>query len=290
VPGILNLEPTDESVDQARPAPKPRNKKLGYFLGVLVSTIAAILVAIFILEYLQMLFVHCFMSLGCSESKIPIPLLLAPAGYLLLAIILAGLARVIFNSRLGIALLLNIAPLVVLMALYMSLIQYRSYSYRTDKIRAARTSISDAPAIHLGDPFVRIVDDPDGGVTIFLHVPFTVSRTIQARSLAFLATLENSPLIKFSPKPECSNGYEVPAYGFHVVDREYFEPPLPIYVTGTKIVSEQLEPNKQYYLLQERHFDHSSCRASDYREFEPKQLRVTLTTSHAEAVSSGSEW
>lgn len=274
----------DESDRPARPVPKIRNKKLGYFLGALVSTVAAILWVIVILAYLQGLLVRCFMSLGCSESGIPTPLLLALAGYLLLVIVLAALARRLFNSRFGPALLLNVAPLLTFIALYLLFIQYESYSQRSDRISAARTAISDAPVIHLGEPFVKKVNNPHGGIIMFLHVPFTVSRTVQARSLGFLANLENSASVKFSSKPQCDDAYVEPSYGFHVVDREYIERPLPPEFSGTVIVSPQLEPNKQYYLLQEKHFSYEPCRVSDYQEFDPKQLRITLTTSEAERV------
>jgi hypothetical protein len=295
VPGIFNLESTDESIrresaDESipqataepheRPAPKVRNKELGYFLGAMASTIAAILVCIFTLLYLQAMLVRCWMSLGCTDTGIPTPLLLALAGYMLLALFLAALAQRIFKTRFGMGFLLNVAPLVVLSVLYILLIQYQSYSYRSDRIRAARTAISDAPAIHLADVFVKRVDSPKGGVIIFLHVPFTVSRAVRARSLAFLATLEDSPTLKFSSKPECNDGYEEPPYGFHLVDREYSESPLPSYVIRG---SQQLEPNKQYYLLQERHFS-PRCRVSDYQDFDPTQLHVTLTTRWAEDV------
>ena len=59
---------------------------------------------------------------------------------------------------------------------------------------------------------------------------------------------------------------------------------MPSYVTGREIVSRPLEPNKQYYLLQEIHFTHSLCRVLDYQDFDPMQLRVTLTTRWAEEV------
>ena len=121
----------------------------------------------------------------------------------------------------------------------------------------------------------------DGGVSVFVHVPFTVSRPIQALSMAFLATQEDWSSVKFSSRPECNYGFAVPHYGFHLVEREYSETPLPSDISGGP---KQLAPNKQYYLLQERHFSYSPCRITDYEELDPKELRVKLTTLHAEDV------
>ena len=281
MPGIFDLEPTDERIDRAQPVAKVRSKELGYFLGALVSTVTAVLTGTFILSYLQVMLVHCWMSLGCSDRGIPTPLLLAPAAYLLLALLLAALAQPIFKTSIARAFLLNVAPLIVLIAMYLLLIQYRSYSYRSDRIKAAKTAIGDAPAVHLGDVFIRKVESPGGGVTIFVHVPFTVSRPIQARSMAFLATPEDWESVKFSSMPQCNFGFPAPSYGFHLVEREYSESPLPSDISdGPK----QLAPNKQYYLLQERHFSYSLCRVTDYEELDPKELRVKLTTLHAEDV------
>jgi len=50
-----------------------------------------------------------------------------------------------------------------------------------------KTAISDVSAIHLGDLFIKTVEMPNGGVVMFLHVPFTVSRIVQAHSLDWLA-------------------------------------------------------------------------------------------------------
>jgi len=47
-------------------------------------------------------------------------------------------------------------------------------------------------------------------------------------------------------------------------------------------VSEQLAPNRQYYLLRELHFSYSMCRTSDYEDFDPKQLNVALDVAGAQ--------
>ena len=273
---------TDES-SRVRASIRLRSARTGYILGIVISTIAAIAVCVFILVYLQALMVHCWMSLGCSDEVSTTPMLLPLVGYLLLAIILALAAQLIFGSKIGRATLLNVAPLLLLIVFYFSWTKYLSYSSESSRLSAAKTAISDVNAIQLGEPFVKNVDNRLGGVIMFLHVPFTVSRTVQARSLAFLASPEPSSGITFSPRPECNvEDFHQPVYGFHLVDREYSEPPLPSYVTGTKVVSRQLQPGKQYYLLQEKYFVHNDCRVSDFRDFDPKQLRVTLTTRWAE--------
>jgi hypothetical protein len=258
------------------------NRKRGYFLGIILSTIAAALTIGLISAFLQMQLMRCFMSQSCREdASLTTPLVLL-GGFLLIAVVLAVSARLIFNSSLVVALLLNVAPFIIMIALIFLLAQYNSYANRRDDIRAFQHAIDEAPAIHLGAPYVKKVDRPNGGVTLFLHVPFTVTRTVQARSMNILATLETSERnIRYSSDPNCNGKYHVPPYGFHIVDREYVEPPLPIYVTGMKVASEQLQPDRQYYLLREMHFGYSLCRVSNYQDFDPKQLNVTLNTSLA---------
>jgi hypothetical protein len=53
-------------------------------------------------------------------------------------------------------------------------------------------------------------------------------------------------------------------------------------MSGMKVVSEQLAPNRQYYLLRELHFSYSMCRTSDYEDFDPKQLNVALDVAGAQ--------
>jgi len=286
MPGPLNIYATDESNQQAQPTPKVRNKKLGYVLGGAVSAVAAILVFILSMVFLQLQVVRCFMSLGCDDGGTTYPVWLALAGYVLVVILAAALTWRMFNTRIGPALLLNVAPLFALTALQILLVQYSDYSHRSSRTSGAKTAISDVSAIHLGDPFIKTVEMPNGGVVMFLHVPFTVSRIVQAHSLDWLAMFENRDLHRFSPREDCDDSFEVPDHGFHIVDREYSEPPFPIYATRTEIVSRQLNPNKQYYLLQEIHFPNTTCRVSDYQGFDPKELRVILSTSNAEQVLS----
>jgi len=217
-----------------------------------------------------------------------LPIWLALDVYAILVIVIAASTRWIFNSGLVVALLLNITPLITIFALAVLLTQYQVYADRSDMIGAARTAISDAPAIHLGEPFAKKVDSSGGGVIIFLHVPFTVERSVSARSVSILTSQENSRSLKFSSRPECDRSFAVPTYGFHIVDRDYSGSPLANWSSGTKIVSAQLDPNKQYYLLQERHFTYAPCRVSDYEEFEPKNFHVNLSTADAERILNGS--
>jgi len=282
VPGIFDLEPTTETIPETQPAPNIRRRRFGYVLGTIVSTLAAIAAFVFILFYLQARMVRCMMSLGCTDTVTPTPIYLAFAFYLAIALFLAAIAQPIFKIKIWKACLLNVAPLVILIAFTIWLRVYRDYSWRADKLSAAKMAVYDAPAIHRGSLFAKKVEVPSGGVIIFVHVPFTVSRPVRSRSLAFLASPYNW-MIKFSSRPECNYGSPDPPYGYHLVDREYSESPLPSYVSGTKIVSRQLEPNKQYYLLKEERFS-PQCHLSDFDEFDPSQLPLTLTTEHAEEV------
>jgi hypothetical protein len=262
-----------------------RKKRSGYLIGVIVSSLAAVLTTVVAMFYLQARLVRCWMSLGCSDvdnSRIGTVLLLMLGAYLFVAAVVAFLAYRIFDCRGLVAFLLNVAPLVVIISGLFLLSAYREYAYRTDLNRALKTAISDAPAIHLGEPFVKAVDDPGGGVTLFVHVPFTVERIVQARSLNILATRGDlAPNARYAASAECNSVSSTPPYGFHIVDHEYSEPPLPSYVTGTKIVSKDLAPGRQYYLLRELHFGYSKCRTSDYEDFDPKQLNVTLDVAYA---------
>ena len=253
-----------------------RKKRSGYLIGLIVSSLAAVLTTVLALVYLQAQLVRCWMSLGCTDDNSATALIPMLGGYLVVAAIVALLVQRIFDCRVLVALPLNVAPLVVIIIGLFLLSAYREYAYRADLSRALETAISDAPAIHLGEPFVKPVEDQGGGVTLFLHVPFTVDRIVQARSLNILAPSVLAPDTKYSANRECNSGYSTPPYGFHVVDREYSEPPLPSYVSGTEVVSKQLAPNRKYYLLRELHFGYSKCRISDYEDFDPKQLNVAL--------------
>ena len=255
----------------------------GYLIGLIVSSFAAVLTTVLALFYLQARLVRCWMSLGCPDDNSGTVLLLMLGAYLLVAAVVAFLVQRIFNSRVLVALLLNVAPLVVIITGLFLWSAYREYAYRADLHRARVTAISDAPAIHLGEPFVKAVDDPGGGVTLFVHVPFTVDRIVQARSLNILATRGDlAANARYAASPECNSSFSTPPYGFHVVDRQYSEPPLPSYMSGMKVVSEQLAPNRQYYLLRELHFSYSMCRTSDYEDFDPKQLNVALDVAGAQ--------
>ncbi|HEV8369933.1 MAG TPA: hypothetical protein VGQ39_18400 [Pyrinomonadaceae bacterium] len=252
----------------------------GYLIGFIFSAVAAVLISLVALAYLEAQLVRCFMSLGCTDNKPLTVLLLMLCGYLLIAGLLALFARRTFNSRLGTAFLLNVAPLVAIIVLHFLWMQYNDLARKRDLTLAIQTAIRDAPAIHLGELYVKKVDAPHGGVTVFVHVPFTVERTVQARSLNILATSnEESPDVRYSSNPECNSGFGRPPYGFHIVDREYNEPPIPSYLSGPKIVSEQLDPGRQYYLLRELHFSNSRCRVLDYQDFDPKQLNVALNAT-----------
>jgi hypothetical protein len=274
-----NQQDSSERIDQAVPesasAPTPRNRKLGYFLGTLVSTVAGILVALFIIGIMMRELLRCVMSLGCPDSGMPIPIILALAGYVSLAIVVAMLTRRIFKSSFGIGLLWNLAPLVTLIVLQLSVVQYEDYAFRRDRTRNIKTAISDAPFIQLGEPFIKKTAERTGGVLMLVHVPFTVSRPVRAWSLALLVRIQYP--VQFSTNPRCNDGFVAPTPGFHVVDREYDQSPMPS-LLGPMLVSEQLEPNKQYYLIQEKHFSYSPCKVSDFQEFDEKQIHAMLST------------
>ena len=258
-----------------------RKNMSGYLVGLIISTVATVLVIAGAIIYLRAMLISAAMRLGSDDSPLPI-LLLMLGGYLLIAAVVAIVTNRIYNSRTGVAFLINVAPLVVIVSLLFLWKGYRDYANARSRNRSLETAISDAPAIHLSEPYVKMVDNPNGGVIFFLHVPVTVDRTIRAHSLNILVTSNESSLdIRYSSDPECNSGYGKPSYGFHVVDREYTESPLPIYHSGRKIVSEQLQPGTQYYLLRELHLGNSQCRVSDYEDFDPKQIRVTLDPTWA---------
>ena len=257
------------------------NSTSGYLFGLIFSTVAAVAAIVGVILYFRALLITAFMSLGRDDNPLPI-LLLMLGGYLLIAAVLAVLANRIFNSRTDVAFLINVAPLVVLVSLLFLWREYRDYTRDRNVSRSIQTAIDDAPAIHLGELYVKKVGTPTGGVTFYVHVPFTVDRTIRANSLTILITTnELSSDIQYSSRPECNSASGAPTHGFHIVDREYTGPSPPIYRTGREIVSDQLHPGKQYYLLRELYFGHSLCRISDYDDFDPKQLRVTVDVNAA---------
>jgi hypothetical protein len=157
------------------------------------------------------------------------------------------------------------------------------YIHNRRSVRGARRALKDAPNIHLEEPFVNKVQKEDGGVVLFLHVPFTVTKAVQAQSLRYLAPyrLSVNP-IRYSVKPYCNDPHEEPTYGFHLVLREHTGSQKPSSTSITEIVADKLQPAKRYYLLRELHFIHPSCRVSDYDDFDPQELEIRLDISRAE--------
>ncbi len=259
-----------------------RSKKSGYLLGVIFSCVAAILVVVAAVIYLRAELVRCFMSLGCTDGSPGLVLLLLLGVYLLIAFGLAAFATRIFNTRPVVAYLLNVAPLVAILAFAFLRMTYIDYANGRNRNRALQNAVNDAPAIHLGQPYVKMVDEDSGGVTLFMHVPFMVEKTVQSHSLNILVrSNESSPDVRYSSTPECNSHSGLPTHGFHIVDREFTEPPMPRYVSRTKIVSTQLQPGTQYYLLRELRFGYSPCRVSDYSDFDSKQLTAAIDVSLA---------
>jgi hypothetical protein len=249
----------------------------GYLLAFLFSSVIAG-IAVYLIFVI-------FVGMSLSGSNNVLPIILVIGSYFLATYILAIFARQIFNSNQWLAFALNVSSVVFIISLIFLLNQYKDYASERKKAHNAQTAIADAPYIRLEAPFVKKVQVPNGGVALFIHVPFTVTKVIRAQSLMVLAPIQYPRTdIKYSSNPFCNSGYDSPPYGFHLVDREYTESPLPSHVTGTEIVSEELEPNKHYYLLRELYFTHFSCRISDYDDFDVRQLNIKLNTARAKGT------
>src|SRR5689334_5871975 len=144
-----------------------KNQMSGYLFGFIFSVVAAVVTIVGAAIVLRNQLIRCFMSLGCLDDSSPGPtLLLMLGGYLLVAAVLALLARQLFNSRAMLAFLINVAPLVVIVSVLYLRMQYRDYAWERDVTRGIRTAISDAPAIHLGESYVKMVESPTGGVIL----------------------------------------------------------------------------------------------------------------------------
>jgi hypothetical protein len=252
----------------------------GYLFGFLFSGVAAVLIVLAVAVYLPWRYAGNAISLNPDDTS-PAYVLLALLGvYLLIAAGLAVFASRTFNTRPVLGFLLNVTPLPAIIALLFLRVSFRDYAHRGDRTRAIQIAISDAPAIHLGEPYVKKVDRP-GGASLFLHVPVIVDRTVESNSLNILVTSkEPDEGVRYSARPECNNAATDPPYGFHVVDREFTEPPLPVYTSGTRIIRGQLNPGVQYYLLRQLDFA-PMCRVSDYADFDPKQITVALDLAAA---------
>ena len=246
----------------------------GYLLGILVCTVAAVLIAVGAYVYL---FAVAVRTVGSPGATPYIVLSLGFGGYLLIAAVLAAFTSWAYGARPGVAFLLNVAPLPAIIALHFLRMYLTEYAERLDIARAYRRASDDAPAIRLGALYVKKAEGPLGGVILFMHVPFTVDREVWARSLNILVTSNDLARdVRYSPKPICNSGYRAPPYGFFVVDREYTEPHRPGPEPKMKLLSGLLRPGTQYYLLRELHFTNSRCTVSDYEGFDPCQLKVTL--------------
>ena len=247
----------------------------GYLLGFLFSAVISGIAVYFAFVML--------IAVGLrSGSNSILPALPVLGGYLLAVFLVSVLARQIFNSNLWLAFAINVSSVFFVIFLIFVLNLSGKYTLKRKQAHNAQTAINEAPYVHLQAPFVKKVQKPNGGVALYLHVPFTVERTVYARSVLFLAPIQPERDVKFSSNPSCNRHYESPPYGFHIVDREYTESALPPHVTGTKMVAEQLEPDKTYFLLRELYFTNSICKISDYDEFDVKQFKIMLDISRAE--------
>lgn len=258
-----------------------RDPTYGYVFGLILSVVAAAAVIVAAWVYLQAMTVRCFMSLGCTDSPLPV-LLMMLAGYLLIIAVLTAIASRVFNCRPAVSFLVNVAPLVAFIAVRVLWIEYQDYTRERNVTRGIETAINEAPAIHLGAPYAKMVETVGTGLVLLIYVPFTVDRTIQSQSLYILVSFnDRTSNIRYSAKRECNDSAHVRDFSFNVVDREYAQPPLPLNISGPEIVSKELQPGKQYYLLREVYMGHALCRASDYADFDPKQIMVTLDVAAA---------
>lgn len=216
------------------------------------------------------------MSLGSDKNPLPL-LLLMLGGYLLFAGVVAVVTNRVYNTRTGVAFLINLAPLTIMVVLAVGWRGYRDYAWDRRRTVSFQNAIADAPAIYLGEPFVKMVERPVGGVVLLVHVPFTVDRTIHAHSLNILVVpLHPGREIQYSAKRECNYASEEPSNTYYVVDREHAEPTRPGEYPGIRT---ELDPGKQYYLFKELHIARSECALSDFQDFDPKQLSVTIDTA-----------
>ena len=255
----------------------------GYLVGLVISVVAAGAVTVGALVYLSAL-LRGRASLGGDDNPTPVLLLLL-GGYLVVAAAVAVVASRRFNSRPVLAFLINVTPLLAIILVTLGVREYKAYASDRDLTRAVQNAIDDAPAMHTGEPYLKKIERPTGGVILFLHVPLKVDRTVRSKSLDYLAGWTEPPTgIRYSSKPECNSGSGVPTYGFHLVDREHTEPLLPSSQSRRTVVSEQLHPGTQYYLLRELHLGSSKCKLSDYEDFDLKQINVFVNDSTARQI------
>jgi hypothetical protein len=256
----------------------------GYSLGIFVSTIAFVLACLYLLRES----LPGIISFGGSGSLTRLKLRSVFAAYLTITIIMAFVSKQIFDCNPVKAFLLNISPPALLIFLIYILNLGGFKLARRSVVRSAQAGIADASYIYLQDPFVKKVQIGSGHVILFLHIPFTVTETVQAKSLRFLTpTILSKGGVRFSinPNPHCNIiTFEEPSHSFHIVSREYTESPIPFNLSGPVTDAKLLEPNKYYYLLRLLHFESTNCKTSEYEDFDPKVLNITLNTERAKQI------
>jgi len=201
----------------------------GYLLGLLFSAVIAGIA--FYLVFAM------FVGMSLSGSDNILPILIVIGTYLLATYILALLAHWIFNANQWRAFALNVSSVVFVISLVFLLNQINDFADKRKQAHRAQTAVADAPYIHLETPFIKKVQIPNEGVVILLQVPFSVTRTVRSQSLMFLTPILPERDIKFSSNPLCNSASGKPTYGFHIIDREFTEPPLPSQIRGAEIVS-----------------------------------------------------
>jgi hypothetical protein len=255
------------------------NKMFGYLLGFLFTAVIAVISLFLLVMFIAM-------SMGGSNGGLLVIMpLLVIGGYLLTAYIMALFAKRTFNSHQWLAFALNISSVMFIIFLVFSQNQYHHYKQMRKGARNAQIAVADAPYIHLEAPFIKKVLIPNGGVVMFLHVPFTTNKIVRAKSLSLLIPLPHyEKSSKFSSNPSCNSGISNPQYGFYIVDQEHNQPPVPSRSTAVHAIvsDEELEPNKRYFLLRELYFSAATCKISDYDDFDERDLTIKLNTSRAE--------
>lgn len=256
------------------------NKMFGYLLGFLFTAVIAVIVLFLLVMFIGM-------SIGGSNGGLffIMPLLVI-GGYLLSAYIMALFVKRTFNSNQWLAFALNISSVMFIIFLVFSWNQYHHYKQMRKGAHNAQIAVADAPYIHLEAPFIKkILLNQNGGVVMYIHVPFTTTKIVRAKSLSLLIPLPHyEKSSKFSSNPSCNSGIQNPQYGFYIVDQEHNEPPLPSRSTAVHAIvsDEELEPNKRYFLLRELYFSTATCKISDYDDFDERDLTIKLNTSRAE--------
>ena len=259
---------------------RPVLKKILLYLVFLFLSLLSVSLLI---VYLAAEAVGCAISLGCNEDTSSQYL----GVYLVFLVILMLVGVKKLKLKWYLLLLTFISPPVLLIVGGTLLDKYQHYRDKIENRRAHISALEDHRHIQISEPFVRFEDRKgdnswEDEITVFFHVPLRVTDKVAGNSVRWLvqSSLE-SKIADESKNSLCAPDIiKPPSFDYYLVDKEYTYGQV---IKDLGFYGYTLQPNKQYYLLQQIEFDNKNCQLTDIKNlYDWENYEYTLDTSNVE--------